>query len=254
MRRVRRLSPAEAPAVRELFLPERPGPLIGLHVLQTGIGQLYVDRFPSSQAVLAEVSGNLALYGAASALSGDDLRRQSLDGFVETPATFEPLLRQAYPGVGVWRRVIQRLDPTRLTDAPQVAPEVRPLEPADLGAVRQLSLGLAWIADTWDGPAGLVASGRAWGAFVGRRPVSLACSFFVGEHFEDVGIVTEPEFRGRCLAQACAHAVCADIIRRGRTPSWSTSPDNLGSLRVAQKLGFRLDRHDRLLVVGRPIP
>ena len=254
MRRVRRLSHAEAPSVRELFVPDRPGPLIGLHVLQTGVGRLYADRFPSSRAVLAEVSGNLALYGDPSVMSAIDLRRLTLDGFVETPRAFEPVLRQAYPRAGVWQRVIQRLEPSRLTEAPPVDAEVRPLEPADRDGVRQLSLGLAWIADTWNGPVGLVRSGRAWGAFVKSRLVSVACSFFVGERFEDVGIVTEPDFRGRGLAQACAHAVCADIVRRGRAPSWSTSPDNVGSLRVAAKLGFTLDRHDRLLVVGRPVP
>jgi RimJ/RimL family protein N-acetyltransferase len=33
-----------------------------------------------------------------------------------------------------------------------------------------------------------------------------------------------------------------------------TSPDNLASIRVAEKLGFTLQRTDALYVVGREIP
>ena len=52
----------------------------------------------------------------------------------------------------------------------------------------------------------------------------------------------------------CAAAVCQDVRRRGRVPSWTTLPDNTASLRVAAKLGFRLQRHDRLLVADIPVP
>jgi predicted GNAT family acetyltransferase len=76
----------------------------------------------------------------------------------------------------------------------------------------------------------------------------------VGAVYEDVGVATEPGFRGLGLSSACAAAVCRDVRRRGRLPSWTTSPDNTASLRVAAKLGFRHRRHDRLLVADVPIP
>ena len=234
MRRVRRLSRAEAPAVRDLFLPDRPGPLIGLHVLRSGVGGVSVDRFPSPRAALAELPVNYALYGEPSSLAADELRELALDGFIETPSVFEPLLRQAYPDAGVWQRVIQQLKPSRLPAAPRVEATVRQLQDDDTGAAQRLSADIGWIDDTWGGAAGLAASGCAWGAWVAGRLASVACCFFVGDRFEDVGIVTEAEFRGRSLALACAHAACVDIIRRGRTPSWSTSPDNAASLRVAE--------------------
>jgi RimJ/RimL family protein N-acetyltransferase len=44
------------------------------------------------------------------------------------------------------------------------------------------------------------------------------------------------------------------VRRRGRVPSWTTSPDNTASLGVAAKLGFTLQRRDRLLVVDVPVP
>jgi predicted GNAT family acetyltransferase len=100
----------------------------------------------------------------------------------------------------------------------------------------------------------LAASGYAWGAFRQGRLAAVACSFFVGVHYEDIGVLTLPTERGRGLSVACAGALCADIQQRGRQPSWSTSPDNTASLRVAEKLGFTVHRRDRLLVVGYPMP
>jgi predicted GNAT family acetyltransferase len=111
-----------------------------------------------------------------------------------------------------------------------------------------------WIAKTWGGPAGLAASGAAWGAFVDGRLVSVACTFFMGERYEEIGVVTEPEHRGQGLSVACTRALCLAIFARGRRPSWTTSPDNTASVRVAEKLGFRLDRHDWLYVAGIPVP
>ncbi len=66
-------------------------------------------------------------------------------------------------------------------------------------------------------------------------------------------MVTQEADRGRGLSALCAARVCADIRSRGRTPSWSTSPDNAGSRRVAEKLGFEPVREDYLLVAGEPI-
>lgn len=67
-------------------------------------------------------------------------------------------------------------------------------------------------------------------------------------------MVTEPEFRGLGLSVACAGALCEEIRARGRIPSWTTSPDNLASKRVAEKLGFTWQRNDYLYVVGIDVP
>jgi len=72
----------------------------------------------------------------------------------------------------------------------------------------------------------------------------------VGERYEDLVVVTEPEYRGLGLSAACAAKVCEDITDRGRQPGWSAHAKNLASLRVAEKLGFSIQRHDRLYVAG----
>jgi RimJ/RimL family protein N-acetyltransferase len=48
--------------------------------------------------------------------------------------------------------------------------------------------------------------------------------------------------------------VVADVRSRGRTPTWTTSPDNRASLAVAARLGFAHERDDVLYAVRRPIP
>jgi predicted GNAT family acetyltransferase len=131
---------------------------------------------------------------------------------------------------------------------------VRRLKEADARHLEQLGPESRWIYNTWDGPLGLAASGMAYGAFVDRRVVSVACTFSVSPRFEDIGVVTEPEFRGRGLSPECVAALCGAIRRRRRVPSWGTSTDNTASLRVAEKLGFTLHHTDRVWVFGRSVP
>jgi RimJ/RimL family protein N-acetyltransferase len=257
--------PAEAPSlvqlgraqlatVRHLLPPERPGPMIAQHLLGTGNGSCLADRWPAPRALLVETGGNWTMAGDPAALDPAALAGR-VAGFVEAPATFEPLLRAAVRELHEWPRVVFTLDaqgdpqPEHRGDA-----QVRRLGPGDSGSLAGLGEETDWIASTWGGPGGLAASGTGWGAFSERRLVAVSCPFFVGAAYEDLGVATEPGFRGLGLSTACAAAVCRDVRRRGRVASWTTSPDNTASLRVAAKLGFRLERHDRLLVADVPVP
>jgi RimJ/RimL family protein N-acetyltransferase len=239
-------------SLKNWFLPDRPGPLIGLHVIHTGYGNCWVDRWPNPRAVLVETAGNYSLAGQPEVVSPADLQPH-IFGFVEAPEPFVPLLRAAFPDLIVWDRVI-----SELPGQPQFSrPDdylIRRLGPADVAHLKELGQETDWLSKTWNGPADLAASGTAWGAFAANQLVSVACPFFVGEGYEDIGVVTEPGYRGLGLSAACAGVVCQDILGRGRRPSWSTSPDNLASLRVAEKLGFSFQRYDYLYVVGINIP
>lgn len=246
------LTPDQMRILRDWFVPDRPGPMVGLHVLQTGNGACFVDRWPSPRVALADSAGNFSLVGDLDALNAEDLKNRII-GFVEAPERFVPLLRTAFPGMNVWDRMIFELNaaPKLSIPAEQV---IRRLVPADVFHLWGLSPEINWICNTWGGPAGLAASGRAWGAFADDRLVSVACTFYVGERYEDIGVVTEKESRGLGLSVACAGKLCEDIQSRGRRPSWTTSPDNTASQRVAEKLGFSLQRRDFLYVIGAPIP
>ncbi len=238
-------------ALRTRFHPERPGPLVGPHLLQTGYGSCRADRWPDPRVLLVGVGGNYALVGDPAALSPDDLT--DLVGLVDAPPEFERPLREACREFGIWDRVILALHgPPRYESPPGV--DLRLLHEGDSDALRGLSSRVDWIAETLGGPEGLAKSGLGFGAFVDDTLASVATPFMIGESFEDMAVVTEAAFRGNGLSPACAGRVAEAIRARGRVPSWSTSPDNLPSLRVAEKLGFAEERRSHLYVVGQPIP
>ncbi|HLF90642.1 MAG TPA: GNAT family N-acetyltransferase [Anaerolineales bacterium] len=247
------LTHAQLTTLKPRFLPDRPGPLIGLHVIHTGHGHAWADCWPDDpRAILTETAGNYSLTGDPNALTSDSLRPH-ISGFVEAPETFLPLLWETFPDLVVWDRVIYQLDSEPRFAAPPGF-VIRRLEADDVPHLARLSTESNWITKTWNGVENMAKSGYAWGAFAEGKLVSVANTFFVGEQYEDLGVVTEPESRGRGLNAACAGAMCTDIIGRGRIPSWSTSPDNLASMRVAEKLGFKLERRDVLYVAGIHVP
>lgn len=245
------VSLAQAAELRSQFLPDQPVPLVGLHVLNTGHGTCYVDRWPAPRAILVESGRNYALAGDPSALAPGDVQARIEVGYVDTPARFDALLQAAFPSLTTWARVVLDLS-VHLTpvEVPAASAIIRSLGPDDTHALAHLPPSLAWIASTWDGPAGLAESGYAWGAFANAELVAVANSFFVGDRYEDIGVVTDLAHRGHGLSTACAAALCADIHRRGHEPTWTTATDNHASLRVAAKLGFAVQRYDRLLVIG----
>jgi RimJ/RimL family protein N-acetyltransferase len=247
------LTPSQAASLRAWFLPERPGPLVAPHVLETGHGVCLADDWPDPRAVFFQTGDNYVLAGEPSALSPQDLRER-VDGFVDCPARFDPLLLEAFPSMVLWKRVVLELDGEPPAFRLQTPATLTPLGPECVPDIEALDADLTWIHNTWGSAAGMAASGRAWGAFVDGRLASVACSFFVGQSYEDIGIVTEPEYRGRSLAAACAAALCRDIQSRGKTPSWTTSPENQASRRVAEKLGFNFQRDDRLLITSTELP
>ncbi|MFC5994694.1 GNAT family N-acetyltransferase [Pseudonocardia hispaniensis] len=236
----------DAVAVADWFAPESPGGLVHAHIVQTGIGRCRVDRWPGPSTVLAELpGGNVAARGEPRVVA-------DLAGFVQAEPEWLPVLREVDPDTAVWPRLVAVLpDPV---DLPAPAHAVRRLGPDDADALARLDASIGWVWGTWGGPAGLAASGTAWAAFDGPRLVSLACSFFLGRDYEDIGVVTDPHHRGHGLASACATALVGEIRARGRRPTWTTSPDNAASLSISARLGFVRVREDALYAVHTPIP
>jgi GNAT superfamily N-acetyltransferase len=247
------ITPGQLGTIMHWFRPERPGPTIAQHVVGTGVGRCLVDRWPRPRVVIAQSADNYALAGDPAALAREALRRKVI-GFVDAPAEFTPSIRAAADEVHEWPRLIFTLEgPFDGADHGDGF-LIRRLGRDDAESLAGLDGQISWISKTWGGPAGLARSEMAWGAFAGGRLAAVCCPFFCGERHEDLGVVTEPDFRGLGLSPACARAVCRDIRRRGHIPTWTTSPENTASLQVAAKLGGKLQRRDRLLVVGIPVP
>ncbi len=76
-------------------------------------------------------------------------------------------------------------------------------------------------------------------ALVDGEIVSLAHTFAWSPMYVDIGVTTHEQYRGDGMATAAAALVASEVQKRGKVPVWSTGADNLASMRVAQKLGFR---------------
>lgn len=215
--------------------PERPA-LIARHALNAGVGSFYVDRWPAPRVLLVSINALHSLLGEPDALAGRSLPMAT--GLMYCAERFLPSLREQFATVNRMDRVVliesdvvAAVEPTDAT--------VRPLTAGDSGALAKMSRELQFISNTWGGPAGLAGSGYGWGAFIDGRLVSVAATFLLGNETEDLGVVTEPEYRGRGLAGVCTAFLHQDVRQRCRQATWTTTPDNLASIRVAEKLGFR---------------
>ncbi len=243
-------------------LPDRAGSLAGRHTIASGCGEWAVDRWPDPRVGLAFAGGSLGFWGSPAALDPGELRAFVERKFSEdwervlldADGPFEPVVRRALRPLQRWERVCYEL-PGAASSVPEPRGlALRKLSAGDAGALASLSEPLRWIADPWDEPARLAGSGLAWGAFEGERLVSVAAVFLVGGRCEELGVVTELEFRERGASAACSARLISEVRARGRRAVWSTSTDNLASQRVAEKLGFRKQRDTFLLVAGEPMP
>ena len=101
-------------------------------------------------------------------------------------------------------------------------------------------------------PRAVLTEGCAAGAVVEGRLVGLVQTSAMSERFADIGAFTAEGCRGKGYATAAAAIVCRWVRRSGRVPVWSCGEDNLASLRVALKLGFREVSRRVYLVPERP--
>lgn len=76
-------------------------------------------------------------------------------------------------------------------------------------------------------------------AVIDGEIVSLAHTFAWSPLYVDIGVTTHEEFRQQGMASAAAALVAAEVQKRGKVPVWSTGSDNLPSMHIAKKLGFR---------------
>ena len=177
-------------------------------------------------------------------------RPRGCAGFVDAPPHWLPALAVVDPAA-VWERIIAVL-PDDAAAPPGITSGWRPPTSPALAA---LDPSIAWIPETWGGLAGLLAAGIGVGRGCrrppgGRRGAVLRGHAVRGHRRGD----RAQAHRGRGLSTSCAAAVVADIRARGRRPTWTTSPDNTGSLAVAARLGFAHVRDDVLYAVRTPIP
>jgi hypothetical protein len=177
---LRQHDPKELASLEPRWLPDRPGPLVALHAIRTGHGTAFADRWPEPRAILASAGGNFSLSGDPAALSPTDLEGR-VEGFADAPREFEPLLREAFPGLQAWDRVIHelRVEPP----AVPVRGAARPATTGTSGPAHGHELGLEDLGRTC-GP------GRARRARLRGRRAASRRPLFVGDRYVDIGVAT----------------------------------------------------------------
>lgn len=112
---------------------------------------------------------------------------------------------------------------------------------------RAVAADHAWQGSTvpggfWPDARAFLAHGGGWVVEVDGVGAAIAfCSFRVADDVE-IGIETIPAFRRRGLARVVAAAMIDDLVAAALTPVWSCREDNVGSLRLAESLGFAVSR------------
>ena len=122
--------------------------------------------------------------------------------------------------------------------APVSDPPVRRLTAADVPMMEVATEALGMQGWRWGSAAALVRESVAAGAVVDGELVAVGFAGYASDRHAEVGVVTREDHRNRGLSTAAAALVCAELVRSGKTPVWSTSEENVASRRVAAKLGF----------------
>ncbi|MFI8187125.1 GNAT family N-acetyltransferase [Actinacidiphila glaucinigra] len=242
----------EVPSLDGWFPSGVPGPVaLAEHVRATGNGRWWADREAAPRAVAVACADHVLLEGDPRYVDPDALAPLA-NGYVLARTRFLPVLGAAFERVVPGERMIwvqSRPVPRRRPPRDAV---VRRLAPGDGPAVAAAGDDVRWITRSWGGAQGLAASGHAWGAFRSGRLVSLACTYFLGDRYEDLAVVTLRGHRREGLALACLSGLCGDVASRGRTPGWTCSRGNRPSRRLAWTAGFRLFGEYVHYAVGRP--
>ena len=230
------LTSTQTASLQHWFLPERSGALVGPHVLETGNGACWVDRWPAPQAVLVKISVNHTLVGDVHAVTSSDLQPH-INGYVETSETFLPLLRATFADVHLTPRIVL-VQTGAAREVQSLDYPLRRLVAADTSHLESLDPKLAWICKSWGGPYGLASSGCSWGIFVDDQLAAVACTFFLGKTYEDIGIRDSSPVSGpwaehgmrQCVVQRYSRA--RPSTKLGYDPGQPGQPARRGETRV----------------------
>lgn len=90
----------------------------------------------------------------------------------------------------------------------------------------------------WDSEEDFLKNGAAFALFCKGELASMSfSSYWFGNEFE-IGIETTEKFRGKGLAELVCRAIIDYCVENNYEPIWSCRLENIGSYKLAQKLGF----------------
>ncbi len=89
------------------------------------------------------------------------------------------------------------------------------------------------------GARGLLREGIMAGAVDQGKLVATAHTATMTDDYADIGVVTLDAYRRQGIAAAAASLVCQGVRAANRVPVWDCAAENVASLHLAEKLGFR---------------
>ncbi len=90
----------------------------------------------------------------------------------------------------------------------------------------------------WDSEDDFLKNGVGFSLFYKDKLASTAYSSYIHDDKFELGIETVPEFRGKGFAAYTCSALIDYCIENSYEPIWSCRLENIGSYKLAQKIGF----------------
>jgi hypothetical protein len=116
------------------------------------------------------------------------------------------------------------------------------LSNAALANAEHIRAEIQWM---WPSEERFYANGFGWAATTESQLICWCTAEYLSAARCGIGIATVPAFECRGIATAVAGQFVREALRRGLTPYWECRADNIGSVRVAEKLGFMLIARER---------
>lgn len=97
---------------------------------------------------------------------------------------------------------------------------------------------------SWDTSHSFLENGKGFCMIHNNDIVCTSFSSSIGRGVMDIGIETNPNYRGKGLGIITAGEMVSYVLDRGYEPCWMCDAENIGSASIAKKLGFELiDSH-----------
>ncbi|CAN5517208.1 hypothetical protein BH09CHL1_BH09CHL1_00560 [soil metagenome] len=226
-------------------LPETPETMTGIHRLQRGIARAYISGTPEKPGVAVVQSRFLmeepAAYGSDPKLIWEVLKQ--VPGWTAVNAEREVAPKLAALIEAETDKTCLLIEEIYYTLEQPVTvfsdPVVRRIGLEDLAMVEAATEPLEMPGWRYGSAEALLTDGLLAGAVIDGELVSIAFSASRTGTFDEIGIKTREDHRGRGYSTAAASLIGAVMQANGQTVVWSTEFDNYASQRVAAKLGFQ---------------
>jgi RimJ/RimL family protein N-acetyltransferase len=193
---------------------------------------------PTDSAALADlVSHQIAPQSLAE--GARYLKARALSGTLERalPAIFGELTLRPYPSRFL---TYAAAAPAPSIAAPPLGITIAPIERSllaagDLANCAEVRSEIAWM---WPSEEAFYDQGFGMLALLDRQVICWCTAEYVGPTHCGIGITTMPGYERRGIATATAAAFVGEAQRRGLTACWECGAANIGSRRVAEKVGF----------------